>query len=98
MPHIKNLIDTDCYIEFDNATELSRFAHRNEIYLSRMVFSDDKYIRFYSDGEQARPFFNNYDDEYEAPVHKYENVTEWVKPYRERDEDDMYQDYIDSNL
>jgi hypothetical protein len=61
-----------------------------------MVFSDDKYIRFYSDGEQARPYYNNYDDE--APVHKYENVTEWVKPYRERDEDDYYQDYIDSNL
>jgi hypothetical protein len=61
-----------------------------------MVFSDDKYIRFYSDGEQARPYYINYDDE--ATVHKYDNVTEWKPPYRERDEDDMYQDYIDSQL
>lgn len=95
MPHIKNIIDTDCYLQFDNATELSRFAHRNEIYLSRMAFCDDKYIRFYSDGDEPSPTHFMHED---LPIYHYNNITEWVKPPYEKLEDDYYQDYIDSNL
>ncbi len=95
MQHIKNIIDTDCYLQFDDATEISRFAHRNEIYLSRMAFYDDTYIRFYSDGSDPTP--TDFMDD-ELPVHHYNNITEWVKPPYEKQDDDYYQDYRDSQL
>ena len=96
MPHIKNLIDTDCYIEFDNATELRLFAQRNEIILGWLVMNDDKFIRLYSDGRDATPVSRTTREE--LPIYHYNNITEWVKPPYEKLEDDYYQDYIDSNL
>lgn len=97
MPHIKNIIDTDCYIEFDNATELRLFAERNEIPLEWLVCNDDKYIRLFSDGREAYPSSANLHGD-ELPVHHYNNITEWVKPPYEKLDDDYHQDYIDSQL
>jgi hypothetical protein len=97
MPHIKNIIDTDCYIEFDNATELRLFSKRNEIDLEWLICIDDRFIRLYADGSTARST-NHVDDEYDLPIYHQNNVTEWKPVYRERDEDDMYQDYVDSQL
>jgi len=97
MPHIKNIIDTDCYLQFDDDRELKDFANRNEIYLGNLVFIDDRFIRFYSDGTDPEPKPDDYCDN-AYPTYHYNNITEWVKPPYEKQDDDYYQDYRDSQL
>lgn len=98
MPHIKNLIDTDCYIEFDNATELRLFAERNEITIEWIICISDRFIRLYADGSTATPTGHISPECEELPIYHYNNITEWVKPPYEKLEDDYYQHYIDSQL
>ena len=55
MPHIKNIIDTDCYIEFDTNQQLREFVERHNLYLGSSILYDDLYIRFFADGNEPEP-------------------------------------------
>jgi hypothetical protein len=55
MPHIKNIIDTDCYIQFDTNQQLREFVERHNLYLGSSILYDDLYIRFFADGSEPEP-------------------------------------------